>query len=495
MTLSTILLIIAAVLIGFGALLGTFRGISRAFLRLFTVFVAFFGVAIGCRFFLRNTEAVLENKTLGALLDKLGINWLDALKEALPELYDTLIAFPVAILAPILYTVLFFLACGLLQIVYGIIAAFVFPKKEHTPILSRVLGAVFGAVQGAVVTVALAVPLVGLLGTAVDVIDTVSAEKGEYTTPLIQVAEEYRDQLAELEDSPVLKCAARLGGQQICDSIMTFAIADSADPSTVHIVDLRKESVVFSRIFAHALPLINVKPAAYTETQSDAISRIVDDLKKSDVAPELVAGLLSSLSTSWSEGESFFGIAPPDTEGQDYAEAFEELYLAFSASTADTVGQDLDTVAALIDVMTRHGIFSCMDDPELLEQRMTDPAVLDDLYDTLSENPRTKQVARKFVLLAMGNLCLDHLALPELGTPEHEKYTAMAGEIADALNSFGSREELESGINEAIKDYGVSDSIYSEYVIEILADTMLDELEDSLGSVTPQQITDFIAGR
>ena len=96
----TVLLILAGVLVGFGALIGLLRGFKRAFIHFLFVAVAFFGSLFACRYFLSNTEKVLNHPWTQKLLGLLKITVLDQLKEQVPDAYDLLIGLPVAILSP-----------------------------------------------------------------------------------------------------------------------------------------------------------------------------------------------------------------------------------------------------------------------------------------------------------------------------------------------------------------------------------------------------------
>lgn len=195
------LLILAGVLIVIGALLGLMRGFKRAFIRFLTVAVAFFGSLFACRYFLSNTEKVLNHPWTQKLLTLLKVTFLDQLKEQVPDAYELLIGLPVAILSPIFFTILFLVAAFVLEIVSMIIGFFAGPKRGF-----RLLGGVIGAVQGAVFTVAIMVPLCGLLTNAVSAIDTIEEEKDpKYDVAAVDQLAGYKEQMLAVADAPIYK--------------------------------------------------------------------------------------------------------------------------------------------------------------------------------------------------------------------------------------------------------------------------------------------------
>ena len=243
-----ILLILAAVLIGFGALLGIFRGFKRAFIRFLTVVAAFFGSLFVCRFFLTNTEKVLNNARLNAIIERFNVTILDQLKAELPEVYSVLIGLPVAILSPIIFTVLFIVASFFFELISMIIGFFAGPKRG-----GKLVGMLIGAAQGAIVTVALMIPLCGLLTNAVSAIETIEAEQDEgYTVEAVEQLSAYKEQMTGVTDSPLYKLVDKYAGKPVCDSLMRYSV-DGKD------IDVKKETDNVARIYAHSFPLIKTQ--------------------------------------------------------------------------------------------------------------------------------------------------------------------------------------------------------------------------------------------
>ena len=78
----------------------------------------------------------------------------------------------------------------------------------------------------------------------------------------------------------------------------------------------------------------------------------------------------------------------------------------------------------------------------------------------------------------------------------------MLGTVADALNGLDSEAALEAKIDavkdefgDAMLEYGVTEEEISPTVIEEVSDLLVEEFGDNLGSVTPEDIENFIMGK
>ena len=167
--LSAIIFWSAIALIVLGAFLGLLRGFARSFLRFFTVLVAFVSSVLLCGSFIGDPERLLGSSLGQRLIAKVPL--LREVTETMPELSALVLSLPTAMLAPIVFFVLFAVLVIVLWIVYGIAAAFIFPKRKRRSFfapLSHLLGAAIGAAQGAIVVLALLIPIIGMAELTVD---------------------------------------------------------------------------------------------------------------------------------------------------------------------------------------------------------------------------------------------------------------------------------------------------------------------------------------
>ena len=510
----TILLIIAAVLIGFGALLGLFRGFKRAFIRFLTVAIAFFGSLFACKYFLSNTEKVLNHPWTQKLLDLLKVTFLDQLKEQVPDAYEILIGLPVAILSPIVFTALFIVASFVLEIVSMIIGFFAGPKHGF-----RLLGGVIGAVQGAVVTVAIMVPLCGLLTNAVSAIDTIEEEKDDrYNVAAVDQLAGYKEQMLAITEAPIYKLVDKYAGTPICDSLMRYKVNGKE-------INVKEETDNVAALYAHSFPLIGTNIKAYTQDQVGAMDKLVSDVDKSELFPRLIAAILNAAGNAWDKGDEFFSIPAPEVT-DEFTNVMKELYGVLKASSADedahtptgmpagrsVVANDFQTLVDLMDVFEKHGVFPIIDDSDAIKNKLSnDPTLIPDIRTVLRANERYAAVCDALEEAAVKAVVASFVDIPETGSPEYVEYHQMTTAIADALNGVDSN-DLQAFFNDPDQFIGSDvqtalddnpdveiDSAMLTIAKDLLADAMAQDpdlkakLEDPDQSITAEDIEAFLA--
>lgn len=509
----TALLILAGVLIAIGALLGLLRGFKRAFIRFLTVLVAFFGSLFACRFFLTDTKRVLEHPWTQKLLALMKVTFLDQLQEQVPEAYDLLIGLPVAILSPIFFTALFLVAAFVLEIVSMILGFFAGPKRS-----GHLIGGVIGAVQGAVVTVAIMVPLCGLLTNAVSAIDTIEEEKDDrYNVAAVDQLAGYKEQMLAITEAPIYKLVDRYAGTPICDSLMRYKV-DGKE------INVKEETDNVAALYAHSFPLIGTNFKAYTQDQVQAMYKIVDDFDTSVLFPRLVASIMKAAGEAWAKNDGtgeFFSIAAPDASEQ-FHDVMMELYGVLASTSDDPVSDapnaksivanDFKTLVDLMDVFEKHGLFPIIDDSEAMKNKLSnDPTLIPDIRTVLRSNERYAAVCDALERAAVKAVVANFVDIPETGSPEYVEYHQMTTAIADALNGVDS-DDLQAFFNDPDTFIGSDvqtalddnpdveiDSAMLDIAKDLLADAMAQDpdlkakLEDPDQSITAEDIEAFLA--
>lgn len=511
---ATVLLILAGVLIGFGALLGLFRGFKRAFIRFLTVAIAFFGSLFACRYFLTNTERVLNHPWTQKLLGLLKITFLDQLKEQVPDAYELLIGLPVAILSPIVFTALFIVAAFVLEIVSMIIGFFAGPKHSF-----RLLGGVIGAVQGAVVTVAIMVPLCGLLTNAVSAIDTIEEEKDDrYNVAAVDQLAGYKEQMLAISDAPIYQLVDKYAGTPICNSLMRYEV----DGKEVNIKD---ETDNVACLYAHSFPLIGTDIKSYTQDQIGAMNDLVDDIDKSELFPRLIAAVLNAAGNAWDGGDEFFSIPAPEVT-DEFDNVMKELYGVLKASSAEddahtptgmpagrsVVANDFQTLVDLMDVFEKHGVFPIIDDSDAMKDKLSnDPTLVPDIRTVLRANDRYAAVCDALESAVIKAVVANYVDIPETDSPAYVEYHQMTTAIADALNGVDNS-DLQAFFNDPDHYIGTDvqsalddnpdvaiDSAMLDIAKDLLADalaqdeTLKAKLEDPDQTITAEDIEAFLA--
>lgn len=508
----TALLILAGVLVGFGALIGLLRGFKRAFIHFLAVAVAFFGSLFACRYFLSNTEKVLNHPWTQKLLDLFKITVLDQLKEQVPDAYDLLIGLPVAILSPIFFTLLFFVAATVLWLVAVIIGFFSGPKHSF-----RLLGLVIGAAQGAVVTVAIMVPLCGLLTNAVSAIDTIEEEKDDrYNVAAVDQLSGYKEQILSLTDAPIYQLVDKYAGTPICNSLMRYKVGDKE-------VNVKEETDNVAALYAHSFPLIGTNVKAYTQDQIDAMDKLVNDIDKSELFPRLIAAVLNAAGNAWNNGDAFLSIEAPAVS-DEFDEVMKELYKVLANTSAypksdapdakTEVAANFDTLVRLMDVFDNHGIFPIIDDGDAMKNKLSnDPTLIPDIRFALKSNEyhNYDAVCDALERAAVKAVVASYIDIPEKSSPEYIEYHQMTTDIANALNGVNSS-DLEAFFNDPDNYIGSDvqtalddnpdveiDSEMISIAKDLLADAMAQDpdlkakLEDPDQTITAEDVEAFLA--
>lgn len=504
--LSTVIFWSAIVAIVSGAFFGLTRGFARSFLRFFTVLVSFIVSAVLCTVFIEDPERLLGMPLVGKLLSRLSL--LTEITEAMPEQAPLILSLPAAMFSPLLFFILFAVISGVLLFVYGIAAAFIFPKdkdpdmelirkpKPFSP-FSHVLGMLVGACQGVLTTLALLIPFVGMSSLAVEMIDTVRAEGGEYRVEAVEIVAPYRDQLVELQGSVVYSYGEKYGGRAICNALMQYEI-DHDDGSTSEVA-LRSETLTLTKLYAHSFPLQNTSPKHFGQAQAKAISMMASDLSHSEVLSRIAAAFLSSASAEWKSGESFLSIEPFTMAGE-LSSLPSLLYDAFDDASVETVRADLATLSELIDVLSTYGVFALLDDGDALLEIMTSNEALADIVSCLRANPRTASVANELLEIAFRVFKRDYLVVPTSAASSYGAYREMLSSVAATANglSVGADDAarlsaLADGVGDALATYGVESDALTDLIVEAAAREILGELGDRIGSISADDIAPILA--
>ena len=508
----TALLILAGVLVVFGALIGLLRGFKRAFIHFLAVAAAFFGSLFACRYFLSNTEKVLNHPWTQKLLDLLKITVLDQLKEQVPDAYDLLIGLPVAILSPIFFTLIFFIAALVLWLVAVIIGFFSGPKHSF-----RLLGGVIGAAQGAVITVAIMVPLCGLLTNAVSAIDTIEEEKDDrYNVAAVDQLSGYKEQMLAITDAPIYQLVDKYAGTPICNSLMRYKVGDKE-------VNVKEETDNVASLYAHSFPLIGTDIKAYTQDQIDAMDKLVNDIDKSELFPRLIAAVLNAAGSSWKNGDEFLSIPAPQVT-DEFKDVMKEIYIVLADKTSaypksdapnakTEVAANFDTLVRLMDVFDDHGIFPIIDDADRMKDKLSnDPTLISDIETALKSNEyhNYDQVCVELKKAAVKAVVSSFVDIPEKNTPEYIEYHQMTTDIADALNGVSAEDRqaffadansiVGNDVQSALEGYGVTlDDDVMANATDLLADMMAEDsdlkakINDPTQEITAEDIEAFLA--
>ena len=212
------------------------RGFARQTVRFVTVILAAFLAIVttrGLERLLLNTLSDMTGDELVDMLDSIGLGITGGEYEIMirnidPSTVGYIIAIPLAlIVAPIVFVFVFSFFKALMLIIHKIACAICgFSRRPKGGWLSRMLGAIVGAVQGIVVAIIVTVPVVGLLTTAGDLVDTLEEEAPDASIALSAI-ELYDDYVAEYSEDPTVNIFSTLGGKFVYTRFTTVEIDDT----------------------------------------------------------------------------------------------------------------------------------------------------------------------------------------------------------------------------------------------------------------------------
>ena len=332
-----------------------------------------------------------------------------------------------------------------------------------------------------------------------EIVDTVKAEGGEYRVEAVERLAPYREELVTAKEGQVYLFAEQYGGRAICDSLMQYEIKSEDGESTR--VDLRAETLVLARLYAHSFPLQNTAPASFGDRQAKALRLIAEDLADSELLSRLLAGFLASASTEWRDGDAFLGIKPFTMQGE-LASLPSALYDALDGSTPETVREDLLTLAELVELLCEHGLLAVMDDGEALLERATASGALSEIVACLQANPRTALVADELLAIAFRAFKDEFVQnLPETD-PSYGAYRDMLDAVASAVNGLSpdaslveQLDTLTPALESALTEYGISASELSAPLLDTAARSILDGVDNRLGNVTADDIASLLSSQ
>lgn len=340
---------IAAVTVIFlivGIIWGLKRGVMRSLFRLVTIAAAaviayFISMGLTTRFYPQIQSAIATLATKGGEV-------LVEVTNASPSAVDFVVNLGCALVAPLLYTLLFCILRPLLWFVYAALCMFLPSKKKH-PIsgLSRGLGVAVSTVGCFVIVISLLMPMAGYMKLASGVYTDVK-ESGVVSTE--GVPADLEEQLTTAANAKSVGLVDKLGGDFLFSHL-----------STASGVDIRAELNSILNLIPAVMRLSEINfEAMFDDSENVDLSPIKDDLIPAvDNAEELksiLAELLAYAGGKWLRDETAFGFDIKANLPAEYEGTLDAVLARLEKTTAATVTTDLtdlvNTVQTIADTYT-----------------------------------------------------------------------------------------------------------------------------------------------
>ena len=330
-------------------LMGLWRGLFKSVIRTVSLIAALI-IAL-----------VLVNTVLGGVIDTVADEVMHSTLES--DMEDVLASDTAmevisqtarAIVAPILFLVIYFVINKLMLIVCLIVNIFTSPLRllEKSIPCRRLIGAGISLVGAIVTMIAISVPFGGYVRICDDFAMAVEqSEEGEFPEEMHEMAEDMHE-FAKGFDTFGISFPYALGGGMIFDSLSTMhieyegeAIDTTVRDELTGILYLVPRATSIGDMSFDDIEAINVQPLR------DVISALEDKEHGSQVVLLLTSDILSNASSAWLSGKTFLEINLDELFEGDAAmfrPSAEIILERLAATTPDTIGEDLN---AFVDVM------------------------------------------------------------------------------------------------------------------------------------------------
>lgn len=492
----TLLTVSLSVFIGIFTLIGIYkgarRGFSRQLIRFISVIVSLLLSIYLVRLGTAASMAWLEGQTaesISAAVDGLGIPFSESFAGQLFSHLETstmshTVAIPLAlVIAPIAFSVCFFISSLLILIVHAIVSGLFGFFKRRNNAITRFFGLLLGGAQGVLVSLLLLVPISGLCANARTAIEDYKTESGVEEAPATVFYEDFIEVYAE---NPIIKMSGALGGRFIYNTVSTLTV----------------DGVKYKMTETVATPIIEAYNSycktgefdwkATTQENETGIRQIINILNESEYGKILVSGVLDSFAKAYADGVIVFELPSP------LDEVVASAVSVFDGIDKDTLLPTLNTVADAYFLLSSEGVFAAMEqNPDTVTDVLTrndaeGNTVVTKVITLLKSNERTKPV-----VITLTKISVSAMA-EKLGTGEDtaELYENVKSGFNETLkinkSDYATDEEYTSAISDSLDQTLKANGIEIEVeIVDEMADYVAENFSE-VENVTDEELNDII---
>lgn len=491
-SLSAALLLVAAVGVVLEVRRGMRRGLTPTVLSLSALAVSALAAAPLAVWLSDYPARALTDLVFGDLVPE-----VEPLLEQFPSVGQLLQGGVDALISPVLFVLLFLL----LRAVTGLIMALVIrikyaplphevddPRYEsrNAPFHRRhgkLFSGVTGGICGLLASLILLSPVVGTLCTLRDFLIHTEDVKIKWST--VGLSE---------ENLAMAKATVSDPGAAILEAMGCGLIFDASANTYLngHRVGLRREVDACMTVVGDLLEGMKVfsDPAKATPEELEALSRLGEQINRSEAAKLLSADFLNQIATAWLEGMTFLKIPRP--QGGELADPLlEGLLQVCAVSTPDCVGRDIHTLVSIYVICHEEGLLTSPD-YDLLAKKLDEGDMLGRIYDELLANPCTEHLAGELTNMAL-RIMAKGLKMSDFSSSQLEN---LMGDLSDAMNLVNgmssSYEEQVQSMKEYTLHYAEQYGIaLPESLAEMAAAALVDRLGNQDAPITGEDMEDI----
>lgn len=441
MYLTLALLAVTAIIVLFNLFKGLIRGFKKTIGTLVAIIISAIISAIVTAI-ICNPQSSLISAVMDNIEDLLpSSDFQDIL--GIAAIGESLSYYVAMIAAPFVFLALYVVISIVVSIIVGIVVRFIPPRGKGKGALHRLGGLGVGIVCGLLVSAILLMPVVGVINIAISVGESDLLGEGD-------------NELTEIVDEAASDKVYAV--YSVCSGWMFDSLASATyDGERIYLKD--EISVILAVV--GNISAISGDASELGKTQINALDSVVENLDKSELLKNTLAGVLSEMASKWIAGEPFMGIDGIDA-GELFNPVIDSVLEVMATSEKDTITGDMSTLVDILDVMVDYKLLENIDDFEKILEILSERPATEDgesaieaLINVACANPRMSKLSDEITLLSIRALA------STLGIPESDdvRYNMLMDEIASALNESRYVADREAFVEEKLVDaldkYGV----------------------------------------
>ena len=489
----TILLSIAVTLIVLlGAIIGALFGLLRGFKRSIVTVIGTATAALLAFLLAKPITGWIAN----FVFEKVGIKNLipmyNDLVEVSPALGEFISVLPVAIVAPIVFLVLFVILKLIVKIPCGIISLSMGSKSDR-----RVLGMPIGAGQGIISALVIVFVITGFISTADNLTTAIKNDKSTITQDLRSTVDDFDDVIEATKKDPVVKILCRKAPAKselttsvnfVYSGLTTFKLNNQK-------ANLNEELVGVINTLTCITPIAsNTDVTKWSDTEIAALQKFADKMNQSVLLKNVGTDFVSGACTKWSNNEKFMGMERPKADAM-IDPIISALFGSFKNTTVNTIHDDLTTVIELFKTFNRHNVFSSLtgngDSSNMMSALSGD--LVKEVLEVLNSNPHGHFNALVGEVTNLGlRLLAQTLNLPE---NNNEIYTNLTDDIAEKLTDVVAdgitEEEITQLANDTKSILAENGIDVSEEAVQVVTDGIVEKFANEGGEISGEKVQEF----
>lgn len=480
--ISVTIILITALVITIEVLKAIKRGLRKTLITLASLFLTIFSSIVITNF--------LSRPFTNLIMSRLNLDF-SSMQKTFASANDIAYSYFNAMLAPIVFLMVFFVMRILIAIVLKIIEKSTYKKISDTQYQSEdapnykkkptIINGLLGAFCGFIIMVVCISPIFGSLKVGINAIKR-NDEKSIVSIPFDSSLVGYIDACSkDIAGNIIYYCGGNLVYRSVATSTLNdnhFSVIKEIDESFDNY-----ESIISLGVILNDLD-------AATPEMKESAGNFGDNVNKAETLKTLSYDVFPKLAKSWLDNKpySVFGASwsKPNINGACES-FFNKMLNVCRQSTPDTVGEDFTTLINVYIIAHEKGILLTENYKEMVE-KANDTGALELIRQELSKNPRMSGIS-----LETDSMGIKSLA-SALKTFNIENYDGLMNNITNMLNySMNYTDEnqltfVKNNLSALINNYGIR---AGQDIIDSVSDELINDVMRGKSSVSVEDIREF----